>query len=139
MASRTRKEKALAHYKRALELGFGAGADPRLNIDVMCSHVPFTISDVAREVAHARNLDDFRAQFPHLPVSAVLYRQLRPPKAGLPNCKVRTGIEGVDEGALADRYESAMRAFAVTRNTGGDLGRCCTFEPMEFHRPYPRR
>lgn len=124
---RTRAEKALAHYNRAVHYGFRFGSvanlGPVVRADVRCycgnALAPRSPS-VNRDAIH---LAAFRDAYPDLPLAKLMIKHasIRRPPQPPQRCHVTIQIDDV---AGADRYHEALARY-VTGQLGNNY-RCIT-------------
>ena len=129
--TRTRAEKALAHYNRAVHYGFTLGSvanqGPRARASVYCycGNTATTGSpSVNRDALH---LAAFREASPDLPLAVLEIKQvsIRRPAQTQPRrqCEVIIHIEDLADGGK-DRYQDALARYVPS--TMGNNDRCIT-------------
>ena len=127
---RTRAEKALAHYNRAVHYGFRFGSvanrGPSVNARVYCycgNNPAIRSPSVNRDAIH---LAAFRDAHPDLPLAKLAIRQVSmygPPQPPQTRKKCNVTIE-IDDLAGADGYEEALARY-VTGQLGNNY-QCIT-------------
>jgi hypothetical protein len=135
---RTRAEKALAHYNRAVDYGFRFGGVAsrvpvvRADVRCYCGNTPAVGSpSVNRDAIH---LAEFRDAYPDLPLAELVIKHVsirqprqaqrpQPPQPPQPRRQCHVTIQ-IDDVAGADRYHEALARY-VTGQLGNNY-RCIT-------------
>lgn len=130
MRKRTRAEKALAHYNRAVHYGFrfggvaNRGPSVRALVYCYCGNTPAPRSpSVNRDAIH---LAAFRDAYPDLPLAELVIKSVSlrgPPQPPQTRKKCNVLIE-IDDLAGADGYEDALARY-VTGQLGNNY-QCIT-------------